>query len=1238
MATQEKTWNVANRMHSQKDSDNPEVNHIIAGADEIYDDEKGVKQSDINAQVDSALGDRYTKEETYSKDQLDELITTPDVNYVSVVATNATTAVTDVLPATGEADTIYRVSNWNGTQYDPTMYALFAWNGTTYVCLAVRSFVGEVYDVSVNHPDGQGNPTPYADLTAALGTDGANIPADIRRGGMIIQFIQGTVQSSDNKYVEYFLTKNTWSASEADWEKVNLKEEVSQLGQEMYDYLAKDSIAVDNPTTGTANSVISKDGEISSNNSYYIVTPIKLEPNQRIILNKGNTVYCGMNVAVLFIADSSGAWQQTLLYKSAGTNVPLIEYENETDEDIYIGICTYTNQRSYIIQTLKEAATKESLYDYLKIDGSPLSDADARTVTSNIQAASLFNYGAASMSNADNPASSAAKVIAKDGFVLSTNTILIVRLYPSNTADNLTLNINNTGAKNLYYNGIRAGSDNCWKADEMAILTTDGLNYYLTSTTAVSRTFVRSIVGKIGHTENPDINRFLRELYLTGLNVSSDYYISQVSKTDGGVYSFTIREVGGNEVAVGRLAASQEKIAFVLVSQRNSSGIFGYAVVNWAVFDFGTTGLYATGCKFYKEIVTGLYFNPTISAYLKDAEVRGIIDAHVEKITSYLPSETTDYDNPTVLKASTKISYSGSESTHSDFCVVAPIRLEPGDTINLYKGQTFLVGADSSALFNSDAEGNWVSTIEGNSTQSTVNKKVSYKNTGVSAIYVGTCTRNAYKSYSITKKIDAASEKSVADVDARIDTLLSTGVSVPWQNVYNIASDIRTNRPYFLNDSYAAEVSDDDTSYLDDKIRNIPAGKHFIFTTDSHIDYYNVGLSQKDTQIMLYVKSKLNAGPVIFGGDAIGQQDSTYKAAKVLAVYAEDKFNAFGPEFLWCQGNHDANNNDGQNSISSVAIYERTTREMQRFGKAVFDNEGINIINNLEISSDDKAEAIAWMNLHYYYDDERNKVRFIVLESGDGSNGLGIVYSRHPWDGYTAFMGYATFVASALLNAPDGYDIVIIVHQLASESQFTSSAVINGFQDMGILYALLAAFKQHTSFVVKEDTSITESNAPVLYALMHTRIGSNGITYDFSNIVNKRAFVISGHFHFDDAWIVQNGTEHPEYTSRYKGKEYDSPWETIANDAILAIQVDRACLYDKGTWTNPDNPNHSKAPNSVSFANQDNSAEAGTDGERFGTVKEVLFDVVTITPDNKVVCTRIGAGSDREYNIPMVSA
>lgn len=196
---------------------------VAVEAQEIKDLQKNKNQQQINADVNNELDNRYTKQETYNRDQLNELITTPDVNRVYVIATNLTTAVTDLLPETGSSDTLYNVGNWNGTQYDTTVYSIYGWDGTTYVCLAVRSSIGEVYDISANHLDGQGNPTPYADLTAALGTNGANIPADIRRGGMRIQFIQGTVQSVDNKYFQYRLMTTTWSTKEANWQGVDDK-------------------------------------------------------------------------------------------------------------------------------------------------------------------------------------------------------------------------------------------------------------------------------------------------------------------------------------------------------------------------------------------------------------------------------------------------------------------------------------------------------------------------------------------------------------------------------------------------------------------------------------------------------------------------------------------------------------------------------------------------------------------------------------------------------------------------------------------------------------------------------------------------------------------------------------------------------------------------------------------------------------------------------------------------------
>ena len=64
------------------------------------------------------------------------------------------------------------------------------------------------YDISAAH-----NNATYADLAAALGTNGANVPAAVRKGGMSIKY----VQSVDNKYVQYRLTAQTFSTNEDDW-------------------------------------------------------------------------------------------------------------------------------------------------------------------------------------------------------------------------------------------------------------------------------------------------------------------------------------------------------------------------------------------------------------------------------------------------------------------------------------------------------------------------------------------------------------------------------------------------------------------------------------------------------------------------------------------------------------------------------------------------------------------------------------------------------------------------------------------------------------------------------------------------------------------------------------------------------------------------------------------------------------------------------------------------------------
>ena len=87
-----------------------------------------------------------------------------------------------------------------------------------------------IFDVSSNN-----NGAVFESLSAILSSSDLStlIPTSVRHGGMTIRFIQGSEQSSNNKYVQYSLTKSTWSTTPSDWEKVSLENELVQLRKEI---------------------------------------------------------------------------------------------------------------------------------------------------------------------------------------------------------------------------------------------------------------------------------------------------------------------------------------------------------------------------------------------------------------------------------------------------------------------------------------------------------------------------------------------------------------------------------------------------------------------------------------------------------------------------------------------------------------------------------------------------------------------------------------------------------------------------------------------------------------------------------------------------------------------------------------------------------------------------------------------------------------------------------------------
>lgn len=452
--------------------------------------------------------------------------------------------------------------------------------------------------------------------------------------------------------------------------------------------------------------------------------------------------------------------------------------------------------------------------------------------------------------------------------------------------------------------------------------------------------------------------------------------------------------------------------------------------------------------------------------------------------------------------------------------------------------------------------------------------------------------------------------------------------------------NIKVDRPYYFNDSYANIESFDDNSYLDALCDSVPEGKHFIFNTDSHIDYdNNIGWSQKETAVIAYVKAKLNIRNYIFGGDCIGGRASKYEAAKILAHYCNEKFNAFGGDFIFVMGNHDVNypmiGNGGhtreESLIPDVEAYKHTTKIMQQYGIAHFDTEGIALVDDLNITDDEKEAMKAWMTLHYYYDDDKQRIRYIILESGD--NGETNMYLLNSGGGYKVDLCYLDWIHEAFSSCPDDYDIVLITHQAHYTFENGGDVSITGLF-FNNLVLMINALKNKTSHYFSKPQfyapSSSGSISGIIKDFFQLRCQNTNSplerTYDYSQSNwHGRIFFIGGHYHYDDAHLIKSsGVSTDPQDIRplaYAGTEYDNNPATDSS-SILLIEFDRCCGHGQSLTAG-----NSEKPHAVSYPNNQ-------DETRIGTTNEVLFDVVTITNDNKVVCTRFGAGNNRQYDIP----
>lgn len=81
----------------------------------------------------------------------------------------------------------------------------------------------------------------------------------------------------------------------------------------------------------------------------------------------------------------------------------------------------------------------------------------------------------------DTAAGTAAKTVAATGYSLTNGGCIRIKMTNADTANNVTLNINYTGAKALFYDGTQASATNTWEAGEVLEVYYDGTQYQCAS-------------------------------------------------------------------------------------------------------------------------------------------------------------------------------------------------------------------------------------------------------------------------------------------------------------------------------------------------------------------------------------------------------------------------------------------------------------------------------------------------------------------------------------------------------------------------------------------------------------------------------------------------------------------------------------------------------------------------------------------------------------------------------------
>jgi len=378
---------------------------------------------------------------------------------------------------------------------------------------------------------------------------------------------------------------------------------------------------------------------------------------------------------------------------------------------------------------------------------------------------------------------------------------------------------------------------------------------------------------------------------------------------------------------------------------------------------------------------------------------------------------------------------------------------------------------------------------------------------------------------------------------------------------------------------------------LDAKSAGIPHGRSFIFITDTHWSH-NSGHS---TAQMKYVGDKTGIKTVVFAGDSFDWGTDRHDALRQLQLYTDGCLETFGEDFHYVIGNHDANSwavGKGKcpletGLIPDTTIFKVTQSHIQ--DKVVFDEAGIKAVQQFAFGSEDqRKEAMAWMKMHWYRDIPSQKIRLVALETGNRGN----TARTFSGNAEALFLVQTDFVAKALMTMPEGYDAVIVGHQMGfykgDRKVGTDIAGLRQMMEVVSAYGMSSSVK-----VTPEGVSL--GKYPLMKAMWDA---ARTHEYDFSSVARPgKVVMLGGHFHIDMFWLASPSKDGLAVKMVEPKKQ-----RTLKKGEVLCFWVNRDSRRGK-------NPVMEK-----------------------GTPSEQCFTVVTFGEDN-VTFTRFGAGNDYKFKI-----